>query len=122
MSLFSRIFGRTQDVLSRPSATARHQGPAWPFDQAPNAAAITTRQVLEGNEEIHVVLHYSDDHSWAFLCGTTDQQEDGRVITMREALALDETVQTISDLPPGWKAWRAKRGEPWHREENFERG
>ncbi|PZO55539.1 MAG: hypothetical protein DCF15_10330 [Phormidesmis priestleyi] len=52
----------------------------WLFDQAPNVAAITTRQVIEENAEILVVVHYEDDHSWAFLCGSTDRDEDGRVI------------------------------------------
>ncbi|MGH9968902.1 MAG: hypothetical protein ACREBG_14035 [Pyrinomonadaceae bacterium] len=50
----------------------------WPFDQAPNVAAITTRQVIESGSPILLVTHYEDDHSWAFLCGTTDRfPEDG---------------------------------------------
>lgn len=94
----------------------------WPFDRPPKTRAITTRQVLEGKEEIHVAVHYSDDHSWAFLCGTTDEKEDGRVITMAEAMKLDATLSSIADLPPGWKAWRESRGGPWQRSENFETG
>ncbi len=42
--------------------------PEWPFDQAPNVAAITTVNVLECRAPILVVLHYRDDDSWAFLC------------------------------------------------------
>jgi hypothetical protein len=87
----------------------------WPFDQAPNVAAVTTRQVLEGKLPILCVTHYSDDDSWSFVCGTTDEAEDGRVIAMREALDIDPTLQTIADLPPGWTARRDKVGEPWHR-------
>jgi hypothetical protein len=90
----------------------------WPFDRAPNLPAITTRQVLEGTEEIHVVVHYADDHTWAFLCGTTDDKEDGRVIPMRDAARLDDTLSSIADLPPGWKAWRENRTAEWHRAEN----
>jgi hypothetical protein len=51
-------------------------------------------------------VHYSDDHDWAFVCGTTDATEDGRVIAMEEALALDPTLREIANLPPGWTAWR----------------
>jgi hypothetical protein len=87
----------------------------WPFDQAPNVAAITTRQVLEDGLPILCVTHYSDDHDWAFVCGTTDATEDGRVITMEEALNLDPTLRTIADLPPGWTAWRQQVGAAWHR-------
>jgi len=36
----------------------------WLFDQAPNAAAITTRQVIDLNCPILQVTHYEDDHSW----------------------------------------------------------
>jgi hypothetical protein len=87
----------------------------WPFDQARNVAAITTRQVLNDGLPILRVTHYSDDHDWAFVCGTTDTTEDGRVIAMQEALELDPTLRSIADLPPGWTAWREQVGAPWHR-------
>ena len=48
----------------------------WPFDQAPNVAAITTRQVLDEGLPILRVTHYSDDHSWGFVCGTTDNTDE----------------------------------------------
>lgn len=121
MSFLSRLFGKNP-LPTKPVAGAAHRSATWPFDQAPSAAAITTHPVLEGKEEIHVVVHYSDDHSWAFLCGTTDDQADGRVVRMADIVALDETVNSIADLPPGWKAWRPSRGGAWERAENFERG
>ena len=51
--------------------------PEWPFDQAPNVAAITTVNVLERRAPILVVLHYRDDDSWAFLCGLTTTKPMG---------------------------------------------
>jgi hypothetical protein len=90
----------------------------WPFDQTPNTAAITTRQVIEEKKDICVVLHYLDDHSWAFLCGTTNEEKDGRVIAMKEAVRIDESVIGVADLPPGWKAWRQNRTIPWQRAQN----
>ncbi len=94
----------------------------WPFDQTPLTAAITTRQVIERKKDIRVVLHHSDDHSWAFLRGTTDQGKDGRVIAMKEALEIDESIAAVADLPPGWKAWRESRTAEWHRAQNEESG
>ena len=88
----------------------------WPFDQAPNVAAITTRHVIEAGLPILNVVHYDDDHSWAFTCGTSDATEDGRVIGMGTALKLDPTPATIADLPPGWCAHRRGVGEAWIRE------
>jgi hypothetical protein len=66
----------------------------WPFDQAPNVAAITTRQVLEDGMPILRVTHYGDDHSWAVVCGTTSNTEDGRAIGM----AAQKHLRTRSKL------------------------
>ena len=88
---------------------------AWPFDQGEKVAALTTRQVLEEGLPILRVVHYSDDHSWAFTCGTTNETEDGRVIAMKEALKLDPTLRGIADLPPGWGATRQGIGSEWTR-------
>src|SRR5262245_32079368 len=85
----------------------------WPFDQAPNVAAITTKQVIEFNSPIRQVVHYLDDHSWAFLCGTTEEIDDYRVIHMEEMLNRDETLRSIADLPPGWSAWRDDKNSSW---------
>lgn len=88
----------------------------WPFDQAPDVAAITTRQVLDLHFPILLVTHYEDDHSWAFLCGTTqDYETDGRLIGMHEVLELDGTLREVANLPPGWSAWRKDRGSEWIR-------
>ena len=88
---------------------------AWPFDQAPNVAAVTTRQVVEQQFPILCVTHYSEDHSWGFVCGTTDETDDGRVIAMREALEIDPSLEDVADLPPGWTARRDQVGGIWQR-------
>ncbi|HVV71340.1 MAG TPA: hypothetical protein VHI52_07555 [Verrucomicrobiae bacterium] len=90
----------------------------WPFDQAPNVAAITTRQVLEDKLPILRATHYSDDESWAFTCGTTDKTEDARVIGMGEAVEIDPSLRGIAHLPPGWTAWRDSAGGDWRRQPN----
>lgn len=90
----------------------------WLFDQGPNVAAITTRQVLDLGYPILRVVHYSDDDSWAFTCGTSNADDDGRVISMEEALTLDTTLNQIADLPPGWSAFRAKVDGSWTRYES----
>ena len=91
----------------------------WPFDQQPNVAALSTRQVIEENAEILVVVHYEDDHSWAFLCGTTDKDDDGRVIGMGTALKLDSTLAQVADLPPGYTASRTLLGGAWSRKRSL---
>ncbi len=87
----------------------------WPFDQEPNVAAVTTRQVIDHGLPVLQVTHYDDDDSWAFVCGTTEKADDVRVIGMGEALNLDPTLRTIADLPSGWTAWREMVGGSWQR-------
>lgn len=89
----------------------------WPFDQAQNVAAITTRQVLEQGLPILRVVHYADDHSWAFTCGTTNNQEDAKVVGMGSIVAKDQTLFEIADLPPGWGASRETIDGTWRRYE-----
>ena len=87
----------------------------WPFDQAPHVAAITTRQVVDLHFPIRQVTHYFDDHSWAFMCGTTAEVDDYRAIHMGHVLSLDEGLRDIADLQPGWSAWRESGTAPWQR-------
>ena len=98
----------------------------WPFDQAPNVAAITTVNVLEHGAPILRVAHYADDDSWAFLCGLTSDEADARVVAMRTALGINPTLREIADLPPGWTAWREHIKAIWQRapetSQEFENG
>jgi hypothetical protein len=77
----------------------------WPFDQAPNVAAITTRQVLKEGYPVLSVVHYSDDDSWAFTCGTISETSDIKVISMEEVLALAQPyLESLTCLPAGWQS------------------
>lgn len=85
----------------------------WPFDQAPNVAAITTRQIIEEHLPVLRVVHYADDHSWAFTCDTTSETEDARIIGMAEVMEMDQTLKGIASLRPGWGASRSVVGGAW---------
>ncbi len=87
----------------------------WPFEDAPNTASITTRQVLEAGAPILRVAHDADDGSWQFLCGTTDDPADARVVGLGQMYARDATLGELADLPEGWQAWRAAPDQPWQR-------
>ena len=87
------------------------------FDQAPNVAAITSAQVLQGSDILHV-YHMKDDHSWVFIHATSVTTADGKVIGMKTALELDPSLLDIADLPPGWHAYRPRRGGDWKRDES----
>jgi hypothetical protein len=61
------------------------------------------------------VSHDEDDHSWQFLDGHNPIIEEGRLISMADALARDPTLRTVADLPPGWIASRERVGGKWDR-------
>ena len=87
----------------------------WPFDQDPATATLTTKQVVEDGFPILQVVHYSDDHSWGFTCGTSNEVDDGRIVCMSHLVELDPTIISIADLEPGWVAYREAVGERWER-------
>lgn len=86
---------------------------AWPFDQTPNTATISTTPVFHDGHPILFAQHFEDDHSWVFSCGTTNASEDVLLICMKSAFEHDPTIAMISDLPPGWSADRADVHSPW---------
>jgi hypothetical protein len=92
-----------------------HPG-SWPFDQPEDEAAISETSVVEGGAPILLAIHYSEDRSWAFLSGEAFDPAKGLVIGMGEAVALDDTIRSIADLPPGWTATRARVGAEWVRQ------
>jgi hypothetical protein len=88
----------------------------WPFDQPRNVAAITDASIVEDAAPILLVIHYSEDDSWAFLSGGIFDISRGRFVSMGEVLDLDPTLHSIADLPSGWSATRPTAGEQWIRQ------
>ena len=86
----------------------------WPFDQPPDAAAITVRAVLDG-APILFVSHDADDDGWQFLDGNEVDVDLAALISMARVVGLDPSVLEVADLLPGWTAWRSAPGEPWQR-------
>jgi hypothetical protein len=85
------------------------------FIDDPRLGVLTTAPVLAG-APILMVSHDADDGGWQFLCGTTNDPADGRIIHLKEIVAMDPTVTEVADLPLGWIAFRGKVGEAWTRE------
>ncbi|EUJ10736.1 hypothetical protein Meth11DRAFT_1564 [Methylophilaceae bacterium 11] len=88
---------------------------SWKFDQARNVATVTTKKVMLENHPILMAVHYEEDDSWAFTCGTTNDSEDLMLVGMGEVVDLDPTLASIADLPPGWSAERTSVKSNWVR-------
>ncbi|KLV07198.1 hypothetical protein ABT56_06560 [Photobacterium aquae] len=85
----------------------------WSFDQDKNVAALITKQVVDQGFPILHVIHYSDDHSWAFMCGTTSNPSDTLVVSMEQAVSFDTSLYEIATMPPGCIASRNSVEEDW---------
>ncbi len=87
----------------------------WPFDQPPNRAVITLRQIVDGSRPVLHVTHDSDDHGWQFLGLEGVREEDASVVCFSEIVQIDPSLRQLADMPPGWHAWRRVVGAHWIR-------
>jgi hypothetical protein len=87
----------------------------WVFADPGNLAVITLRAILRGADPILHVVHDADDGGWQFLGWGDAREDDAVVVSLRTATRLDESVEELADLPPGWHAWRASPDHPWRR-------
>lgn len=85
------------------------------FDENPRLGILTTAAVLAG-APILMVSHDEDDGGWQFMCGTTNEPADGRIVHLEDIVAMDPTVGDVADLPLGWVAFRSAVGGDWNRE------
>ena len=89
----------------------------WPFEDPPNLAVFTTSQVLEGHPVLFVT-HDDEDGAWQFVCGTTDDTDDLRVVSLKSMLDREPAIAQVADLPYGWLAWRETSQSDWQRSIN----
>lgn len=81
------------------------------------AASSTTAPVLDAHHPILFVAHDAKGGAWQFLCGTTNEPGDARVVPAGAALEMDPSLAGLADLPAGWIAERESVGAPWRRRE-----
>ncbi len=93
---------------------------SWPFHEGKNRAVFTTRPVLEDAHPILLVTH-DRDGDWQFLCGTTNEPEEGRIVSLGCVLERDCSLARVADLPEGWRAYRTTTRAAWRREQTAER-
>ena len=89
----------------------------WLFQESPNTAVFTSKEVIDDHADICLVYH-DDDGSWQFHSanGAPDRIECARVVSMSTIMRLDESIADLHDLPLGWRAWRSGPTDPWKRE------
>ncbi len=89
----------------------------WPFDQPPNCAVISLKQIVEEGQPILHVTHDEDDHGWQFLTFDDVNEGDGKVVLFKNIVKLDDSLIELADMPPGWHAYRRSINDEWIIEE-----
>jgi hypothetical protein len=85
----------------------------WPFEDPPNVATITVRQVVHGGEPILLVARDKEDGGWQFLTGGAFDVADGMVVSLQGMVQRDPSLAELANLRPGWQATRESVGAAW---------
>jgi hypothetical protein len=88
---------------------------SWLFQAGSNRAVFTTRPVIREGRPVLLVVH-DDEDDWQFLCGTTNQPEDGQLVSLGNMVQRDPTLRELADLSAGWYASRQTAGAEWTRQ------
>ncbi|MBB1644830.1 MULTISPECIES: hypothetical protein [Sphingobacterium] len=72
----------------------------------PNEAVLTTSFVLNKTDQISRVYHHLEDGMWEFISERAVKESDYKVISMEEILYIDEGLLSLSDMEPGFFAYR----------------
>ena len=96
----------------------------WPFQDPPNVAVFTTKEIAERTQCIQYVCHDQEDGAWQFhsIDGAPASEADARLVSLRSILEMDPTIRALADLPLGWCAMRDTEKSEWQRRPNREKG
>ncbi len=111
-SKFDSELAQTEPVLAQKSS--------WPFDEAKNTSVFTTVKVVDDGYPVLLVSH-DDEGDWQFLCNTTNDTKDARVVCLQYVVENHPSVCELADLPIGWQAMRDGPDQPWERIRSSER-
>lgn len=71
------------------------------FKDAKNTIVITTKEILNGEHPVTSVFHDLDDGMWQFLDGEELSEERAAIISLKEMVEIDDSVNDIANLPLG---------------------
>lgn len=89
---------------------------SWQFNEPKNVPVFTTKEIIEEGKPILYVSHDEDDGAWLFLSGELINEENARLVGLKEIVEIDPSVLSLANLPLGWRARRKTINEPWRRE------
>jgi hypothetical protein len=91
-----------------------HEFSDWPFPCPENNVAFCTAKVARDGFPVLQVSHDTEG-DWQFLDATTQEPGECVLMCLGCVVERDATLFQISDLPPGWSAYREHVGAEWER-------
>lgn len=76
-----------------------------------DVAVFATRQVLEGLPILRAI--HEENGDWQFLCDTTYEVNDLKVVALEELTKRDPTLNELFQLNYGWQAQRIVKAAEW---------
>lgn len=87
------------------------------FDISPETAVVTSIYVTRDKQPILYVSHVFDEEEgliWQFHAGGRNfDMKNMQLVRLDTILRIDPSIAEVADLPVGFKATRAAKGEPW---------
>ncbi len=84
------------------------------FAEPESTACFTCDHVFNRQREILYAVHDGEDGAWQFMCGESDHTEsNGKLITLKQATEIDETINDLFEMPLGVGAERGSVKEKW---------
>jgi hypothetical protein len=84
------------------------------FLESEKLSTITTNQIM--NEKLPILYVYHDiEGDWQFLCGTTNKSEDMILVSLKNIVDHDNSVNELHNLGIGEYAWRESPNDRWKR-------
>ena len=85
----------------------------YDFSDPKNTACMVCSHVLDKKFPILHVTH-DEDGMWQFLCGAEGHTtEDAKIIGLGEAVALDQNINDLYEMPLGVGAERKSINDKW---------
>ncbi|HTY35964.1 MAG TPA: hypothetical protein VMH23_02580 [Bacteroidota bacterium] len=86
------------------------------FQHPATALVLTQWVVVNRGSPILAVFHNEDDDEWMFFADVNPEVDVQVSVALDELIKRDESLGSLSDLPPGWKATRERKSSPWVRQ------
>jgi len=84
----------------------------WPFTEAIDGRAYTTKRIASG-QTIVLAVYHDREGDWQFIDEGPTEREDIEFVHLGHFIRQHPEVAELASLKVGWKAVRASGSHPW---------